>query len=148
MSAEAGDDLLTVAEAAKALHPGGAVKPATIRAAINKGVLPARRFGRTLLVLRTDLERYKMTGDKCQEPTRDRGSSSTVPTANTGLPPKPDSSSTSTSSVGMNVGRNVSAQQALQILSKPSRSSRTSSASDPVPTNQDHKATVLPLRAT
>ncbi|MBK3797908.1 helix-turn-helix domain-containing protein [Azospirillum brasilense] len=148
MSAEAGDDLLTVAEAAKALHPGGAVKPATIRAAINKGVLPARRFGRTLLVLRTDLERYKMTGDEWQKPTPARGLSSTALTTDTARPPSAGSSNTSTSSAGTSAGRNVSAQQALQILSKPSKPSRSLSESNPAPTNQDHKATVLPLRAT
>lgn len=56
------NDLLTVAEAAKVFHPT-AVKPATVRAAINRGDLPARRFGRTLLILRSDLENYRRTGD-------------------------------------------------------------------------------------
>ncbi|AWK85815.1 hypothetical protein DEW08_01680 [Azospirillum thermophilum] len=140
-------DLLTIPEAARFLHPGGAVKPATVRAAIASGTLPAKRFGRTLLVLRTDLERYKMTGDSWQKPTPAPSSSSTDRTSDMGPRQSAASSSTSTSSAGTSTALSASAQRVLAMCGKPNKPSQPSSPSKPNPSMSSAEVLRLPTNS-
>lgn len=119
-------ELLTLPEAARKLHKGGAVSAKTLREAVHKGLLRASRIGRKWMVTESQLDAYLQgTIVPCQDaPAPPISICVNEPDA-----PQPGSSGTGSESVAQ-----AAAEMAIEKLKSISRRTSPPSTRRPVAT--------------